>query len=95
MTDVRRTRLLAHPLHAAPDRVQAYRVQLPPGQPAGPHFHPGPVTGYGESGLIAFEPDGQPARELRPGHVFVTIHENQFADWSFGNGVAQYAGHHQ
>jgi len=27
--------------------------------------------------------------------VFVTIHENQFADWSFGNGVAQYAGHHQ
>jgi len=54
-------------------------VQLPPGQPAGPHFHPGPVTGYVESGLIAFEPDGQPARELRPGDVFVepageTIH---------------------
>ena len=24
------------------------------------------------------------------GNVFVTIHENQFADWSFGNGVAQY-----
>jgi len=22
--------------------------------------------------------------------VFVTIHENQFADWSFGDGVAQY-----
>jgi len=35
MTDIRRTRLLAHPLHAAPDRVEAYRVQLPPGQPAG------------------------------------------------------------
>jgi len=54
-------------------------VQLPPGQPAGPHFHPGPVTGYVESGLIAFEPDGQHARELRPGDVFVepageTIH---------------------
>jgi quercetin dioxygenase-like cupin family protein len=70
MTDIRRTRLLAHPLDAAPDRVEAYRVELPPGQPAGPHFHPGPVTGYVESGLIAFERDGQPARELRPGDLF-------------------------
>ncbi|HYB47150.1 MAG TPA: cupin domain-containing protein [Streptosporangiaceae bacterium] len=70
MTDIRRTRLLAHPLHAAPDRVEAYRVQLPPGQPAGPHSHPGPVTGYVESGLIAFGRDGQPARELRPGDLF-------------------------
>jgi phenylpyruvate tautomerase PptA (4-oxalocrotonate tautomerase family) len=25
-----------------------------------------------------------------PGNVFVTIHENQFADWSFGEGVGQY-----
>jgi len=25
-----------------------------------------------------------------PRNVFVTIHENQFADWSFGAGVAQY-----
>jgi phenylpyruvate tautomerase PptA (4-oxalocrotonate tautomerase family) len=25
-----------------------------------------------------------------PRNVFITIHENQFADWSFGNGVAQY-----
>ena len=25
-----------------------------------------------------------------PRNVFVTIHENQFADWSFGNGIAQY-----
>jgi hypothetical protein len=25
-----------------------------------------------------------------PRNVFVTIHENQFADGSFGNGVAQY-----
>ena len=25
-----------------------------------------------------------------PRNVFVTIHENQFADWSFGDGVAQY-----
>ena len=33
--------------------------------------------------------------DTEPRNVFVTIHENQFADWSFGNGVAQYAGHHQ
>jgi phenylpyruvate tautomerase PptA (4-oxalocrotonate tautomerase family) len=25
-----------------------------------------------------------------PRNVFVAIHENQLADWSFGNGVAQY-----
>lgn len=28
--------------------------------------------------------------ETEPRNVFVTIHENQFADWSFGDGVAQY-----
>jgi quercetin dioxygenase-like cupin family protein len=50
--------------------VEAYRVELPPGQPAGPHFHPGAVTGYVESGLIAFERNGQRVRELRPGDVF-------------------------
>jgi len=71
MTGIRRTALLAHQLDAAPDRVEAYRVELPPGTPAGPHRHPGAVTGYVESGLIAFERDGQPARELHPGDVFV------------------------
>jgi quercetin dioxygenase-like cupin family protein len=70
MTAIRRTKLLAHPLPAAQDRVEAYRVELPPGQLAGPHFHPCPVTGYVESGLITFERDGQPACELRPGDVF-------------------------
>jgi phenylpyruvate tautomerase PptA (4-oxalocrotonate tautomerase family) len=25
-----------------------------------------------------------------PRNVFVTLHENQFADWSFGNGIGQY-----
>jgi phenylpyruvate tautomerase PptA (4-oxalocrotonate tautomerase family) len=28
--------------------------------------------------------------DTEPRNVFVTLHENQFADWSFGNGVAQY-----
>lgn len=27
---------------------------------------------------------------IEPRNVFVTIHENQFADWSFGDGVGQY-----
>lgn len=70
MTDIRRTELLSHPLPAALDRVAAYRVELPPGQPSGRHFHPGPVTGYVESGRIAFERDGQPAGQLGPGDVF-------------------------
>jgi len=59
MTVICRTALLAHPIRAAPDRVEAYRVELPPGQPAGRHAHPGPVTGYVERGRIAFERDGQ------------------------------------
>lgn len=70
MTDIRRTKLLTHPVEAAPDLLEAYRVELPPEQPAGRHFHPGPVTGYVENGLIAFERDGQPVRELGPGDVF-------------------------
>jgi quercetin dioxygenase-like cupin family protein len=70
MTGIRRTALLAHPVRVPPDRVEAYRVELPPGQPAGLHTHPGPVTGYVERGRIAFERDGQPVRELRPGDVF-------------------------
>ena len=28
--------------------------------------------------------------DTEPRNVFVAIHENQFADWSFGNGVGQY-----
>jgi quercetin dioxygenase-like cupin family protein len=68
--DIRRTPLLAHSLPGAPDRVQAYRMDLPPGQAAGPHFHSGAVTGYVERGLIAFERDGQPMHELHPGDVF-------------------------
>jgi quercetin dioxygenase-like cupin family protein len=70
MTGIRRTELLAHPVGLTPDRVEAYRVELPPGQAAGPHAHPGPVTGYVERGRIAFERAGQPVRELRPGDVF-------------------------
>jgi quercetin dioxygenase-like cupin family protein len=70
MTGIRRTALLAHPIRATPDRVEAYRVELPPGQAAGLHTHPGPVTGYVERGRIAFERDGQLMRELRPGDVF-------------------------
>lgn len=70
MTSVSRTRLLAHAIDAAPDRVEAYRVELPPGQPAGPHTHPGPVTGYVEHGRIAYQRDGEPARELGAGDVF-------------------------
>jgi phenylpyruvate tautomerase PptA (4-oxalocrotonate tautomerase family) len=30
--------------------------------------------------------------DVEPRNVFITVHENQFADWSFGDGVAQYLG---
>lgn len=69
MTGIRRVALLAHPIRVTPDRVEAHRVELRPAQPVGMHTHPGPVTGYVERGRIAFERDGQPVRELRPGDV--------------------------
>ena len=28
--------------------------------------------------------------DTEPRNVFVTVHENQFSDWSFGNGIGQY-----
>jgi quercetin dioxygenase-like cupin family protein len=70
MTGISRTALLAHSIQVTPDRVEAYRVELPPGQAAGPHTHSGPVIGYVERGRIAFVRDGQPVRELRRGDVF-------------------------
>jgi quercetin dioxygenase-like cupin family protein len=70
MTAIRRTKLLSAPMHAVPDRMEAYRVEFAPGQGGGPHLHPGPVAGYVESGLIAFERDGHPMSELSPGDVF-------------------------
>jgi phenylpyruvate tautomerase PptA (4-oxalocrotonate tautomerase family) len=29
--------------------------------------------------------------DVEPRNVFVVIHENDLPDWSFGNGIAQYA----
>ena len=75
MTDIRRTKLLAKPGRRCPDRLEAYRVEFAPGQTGGPHVHPGPVTGYVESGLIAFERDGHPTSELRAGDVFFELAE--------------------
>ena len=45
MTGIRRTALLAHPIRVTPDRVEAYRVELP-GQPAActPIQAPSPAT---------------------------------------------------
>lgn len=31
--------------------------------------------------------------DTEPRNVLVAIHENQLADWSFGNGIAQYVEH--
>jgi len=52
------------------DRVEIYQITLPPGQATGRHTHPGGVAGYVTSGEIAFEPEGQPAQELRAGSAF-------------------------
>ncbi len=44
MTGIRLTALLTHPVRMAPDRVEVYRVELPPGALAGPHR---PLAGSG------------------------------------------------
>lgn len=50
MTGIRRTALLSHPLPDPPDRVESYRVELPPGQPAGRHLHPARSPGTWKAG---------------------------------------------
>ena len=129
MTDIRRTKLLTQPVNAAPDRLEAYRVEFAPGQLGGPHLHPGPSPGTwraGTTGTVRYDPDylgvhrddgvvyvditmraGRTDEQKKalyarlaelagkyadnePRNVFVTIHENQFSDWSFGNGIGQY-----
>jgi TetR/AcrR family transcriptional regulator, transcriptional repressor for nem operon len=70
---ITREHLLTGDLSARPgrvDRVEIYQVTLPPGQATGRHTHPGGVAGYVTSGEIAFEPEGQPGRELRAGSAF-------------------------
>jgi quercetin dioxygenase-like cupin family protein len=67
---IQREHLLTCQLGTKPDRLEAHRVLLQPGQATGLHTHPGGVTGYVENGLIAYELDGHPIRELRPGDVF-------------------------
>jgi len=52
------------------DRVEIYRVTLPPGQAAGRHTHPGGVAGYVTAGRIAFELAGHPTCELRAGDAY-------------------------
>jgi quercetin dioxygenase-like cupin family protein len=52
------------------DRIEAYRITLPPAQRAGRHFHSGGVVGYVVEGDILFEIEGQPATRLHKGSVF-------------------------
>lgn len=52
------------------ERVELWRVTLPPGQVAGRHTHAGGVSGYVLDGMIVFELAGQPARRLEAGSAF-------------------------
>jgi quercetin dioxygenase-like cupin family protein len=67
---VTREHLLTGDLTADADRVEMHQITLPAGQVAGRHTHPGGVAGYVAAGLIVFQLDGQPARELRAGDAF-------------------------
>jgi quercetin dioxygenase-like cupin family protein len=52
------------------ERVRTFRVELAPGQPAGPHRHPCHVAGYVLSGTIRFRMAGGAAQILRAGDAF-------------------------
>lgn len=67
---VTRAHLLTGTLTGNADRVEMHQITLPAGQAAGRHTHPGGVAGYVTSGLITFQLDGHPARELRAGDAF-------------------------
>lgn len=52
------------------ERVETYRIELPPGRGAGLHFHPGAVSGYIVSGRAAYQLEGQEVEELATGSGF-------------------------
>jgi quercetin dioxygenase-like cupin family protein len=52
------------------ERVEIKEVTLSAGQGTGLHFHVCPVIGYVTEGAIAFQLEGQPATELKPGDAF-------------------------
>jgi quercetin dioxygenase-like cupin family protein len=67
---ITREHLLTGDLTGEADRVEMHQITLPAGQPAGRHTHPGGVAGYVTGGLITFQLDGEPPRELRAGDAF-------------------------
>lgn len=67
---VGRERLVAGEVADGVERVELWRVTLPPGQVAGRHTHAGGVTGCVLTGEIVFELAGQPARRLEAGSAF-------------------------
>ncbi|WP_163509502.1 cupin domain-containing protein [Fodinicola acaciae] len=52
------------------ERVETYRVELPPGAGTGLHVHPGGVSGYIVSGRAAYQLEGQDVEELSAGSGF-------------------------
>ena len=67
---IEREQLLTASVQRPVDRVEAYRVTLPPGQPAGRHHHVGGVIGLVEQGRIAYQLEGEDATELTAGDAF-------------------------
>jgi uncharacterized protein YndB with AHSA1/START domain len=69
--------IVRHPLLTASleggknvDRVEIKRVTLTGHQRTGLHLHPCPTVGHVTEGVILFQIEGQPARELRAGDAF-------------------------
>ena len=51
-------------------RVEARRITIAPGHPAGLHVHNGPVFGNIETGSAVYQIDGEPESILNPGDTF-------------------------
>jgi quercetin dioxygenase-like cupin family protein len=54
----------------ATQRVEIRRIAIAPGCAGGLHVHNGPVFGNIETGSAAYQIEGEPETELRPGDVF-------------------------
>jgi quercetin dioxygenase-like cupin family protein len=67
---IEREQLLTAAVQRHVDRVEAYRVKLPPGQKAGRHHHVGGVVGLVEQGRIAYQRDGADPIEITAGDAF-------------------------
>lgn len=68
---IKRTVLQQHDIHVAGNEAVMAKAEIPAGGTSGRHTHPGEEISYVLEGTVTLEVDGEPAKMLKPGDVFM------------------------